>query len=173
MIQCWPPMPSAPDLGPAGQESIPARTGPLSPQPGSPVSVVHREWRLSAAVPAPGSELCSLTVTECCGIHKSVSATGGSPQKERSFRNEVLPGEIRLSLRVVRKAFQTLNGRLVWQSLFWWKAAPGFPVPHHHLSRHGKGPTMSSKAKTRASIHSFCVTLKLSPLEPDAGPHGC
>ena len=93
MIQCWPPMPSAPDLGPAGQESIPARTGPLSPQPGSPVSVVHREWRLSAAVPAPGSELCSLTVTECCGIHKSVSATGGSPQKERSFRKHCDKGQ--------------------------------------------------------------------------------
>lgn len=59
------------------------------------------------------------------------------------------------------------QGTVAWQiGLFVWKAAPGLPVSALPPSHHGKGPivsSVSSRAKARASVQSFCFTLKLSP----------
>ena len=43
---------------------------------------------------------------------------------------------------------------------------PGFPISHLSILPQNKSYCVLSKAKTKASVQSFCISLKLSPLKP-------
>ena len=47
-----------------------------------------------------------------------------------------------------------------------WKVAPGFQCPVSLCPAMEKSDHVISKAKTKASVQSFCISLKLSPLKP-------
>ena len=83
------------------------------------------------------------------------------------FWDAIVEGENQALSQTARKAFQATHGRLWWNGLFVWKAAPEFPISHLPLSCHGKSPTFPM-AKTK--LMSFI--LKLSPLEPMPSPVG-
>ena len=53
----------------------------------------------------------------------------------------------------------------MWQNLFGWKSASGFPISHLPLSHHGKRPTVPSTRTKQKLVQSFCFILKLSPWE--------
>ena len=118
--------------------------------------VLHGKFLLSLCNPVPHKHF-SLFIYSCwsCCLWKLGSSTGSQGKHSKDSPT----GDCGVA-RIIQVQLCPLVSRVPSPSVLPWK----------------KSNRVLSKAKTKASVQSFCFILKLSPSEPTrsaVGPHGC